>query len=189
MQVKVTKITDNKLLNLCLEYSLPSDKRKELNVSLKDIYVSEHSPIYSQIFVIELIGIPNFVHVHFRTHKKEFIFECARTFRTDKTNVKQDRNTPTDMIIICNAKKIIDIGLKRLCKKSSPETIEVMQMIKEEFLLIDSDLHSFIVPKCVYRNGICNEPKCCGYIHTDNFQTELSNYLFNFKHALKFVKV
>lgn len=176
MRVEVEKITDKKLLNKCLEYSLPPDKIKKLNVSLEKIYASEHSPIYSQIFVIEFINIPYFVHVHLRTHKKEFIFECARTFRTDKTDIVQDRNTPTDMIIICNSKKIIDICLKRLCAKTSYETTKAVSMMVDEIREIDSNLADFCVPKCMYRNGLCNEPKCCGYIKTEQFKNKLIKY-------------
>ena len=176
MEVKVQKITDKNLMNLCLQYSLPVDKIKSLNLNLKKIYSSEHSPIYSQIFIIELIQIPYFVHVHLRTHKKEFIFESARTFRSDKTNIIQDRNTPTDMIIICNAKKIIDICLKRLCKKASIETIQVTKEIVEQLKIVDPDLVDFCVPKCIYRNGLCNENPSCGYIKTTEFKEKLENY-------------
>lgn len=180
MQVQVQKITNESLMNECLEYSLPIDQIKKLKVKLKTVYKTEHSPIYSQIFVIKLHAIPSFVHVHLRTHKKEFIFESARTFRSDKTEVKQDRNTPTDMIIICNAKKIIDICQKRLCFKTSKETMSVVQMIVDEVKKIDSDLAEFCVPKCVYRNGLCNEHKSCGYINTPKFGNVIENYKNNF---------
>jgi len=180
MEIKISKITDKNILNKSLEYSLPADKLKTINCNLTAIYKTEHSPIYTQIFIIELIQIPYFVHVHLRTHKKEFIFESARTFRSDKTSVVQDRNTLTDMIIICNAKKIIDICLKRLCFKTSKETKEVVEGIVNELKEVDKELVQFCVPKCIYRNGFCNEFKSCGYINTQEFDTKLVNYSRNF---------
>lgn len=57
MEVKVTKLTDVSLLRLANSYT----SGKESNMSLATAYKHKHSPIRTQIFVIELRGIPLFV--------------------------------------------------------------------------------------------------------------------------------
>jgi hypothetical protein len=59
---------------------------------------------------------------------------------------------------------------KRLCYKASPETRDVMIMIKNEIDRVDPDLSYYMVPQCVYRGGICPEPRPCGNYKVRRFK-------------------
>lgn len=68
---KLTSINEAKEL---IETSVNGEYKSKIK-NLTKLYMSEHSPMYSQIFKIKLIGIPYFVHTHIRTHKSHFIVE------------------------------------------------------------------------------------------------------------------
>ena len=89
---------------------------------------------------------------------------------------KFDRYTPTDLSFIINAEALINMAKKRLCTKASPETREVMMIIKEKIKDVDPDLYNFLVPTCIYRGGICPELKSCKFCKTDVFAKILNNY-------------
>ena len=74
-----------------------------------------------------------------------------------------DRYAPTDLSFIINAEALMNMAHKRLCSKASPETRKLMAMIKHEIEVVDPALARHLVPMCVYRGGICSEPKSCGY--------------------------
>ena len=74
-----------------------------------------------------------------------------------------DRYAPTDLSFVINAEALINMAHKRLCSKASSETRKLMAMIKREIEVVDPALARHLVPMCVYRGGICSEPKSCGY--------------------------
>lgn len=87
-----------------------------------------------------------------------------------------DRLQPTDLAFIANAEALINMAHKRLCRKASVETRGVFVRIKEEVKAVDPDLYQHLVPMCVFRNGLCSEPKCCGFITTKRGMEELDNF-------------
>lgn len=89
---------------------------------------------------------------------------------------KFDRYAPTDIAFICNAEALINMAHKRLCSKASKETREIFNLIKEAIVDCDVDLANHLVPQCIYRGGICPEPKCCGFNKTDLFRKTLEHY-------------
>ena len=91
-----------------------------------------------------------------------------------------DRYTPVNLGLFINAQSLIDMAKLRLCKQAHAETIEVFQAIKDEVAKADSELAAMMVRKCVYRNGLCGESRCCGFNNTPVFKKELSEYLKNF---------
>lgn len=91
-----------------------------------------------------------------------------------------DRYTPVNLGLFVNAQSLIDMAKLRLCKQAHAETIEVFQAIKSEVAKVDSELAAMMVRKCVYRNGLCGESRCCGFNNTSVFKKELSEYLENF---------
>ena len=91
-----------------------------------------------------------------------------------------DRYTPVNLGLLINSQSLIDMAKLRLCKQAHKETIEVFTAIKNEISKNDPELAAMMVKKCVYRNGLCCESKCCGYNNSPNFKKELSEYLFNF---------
>lgn len=91
-----------------------------------------------------------------------------------------DRHTPVNLSLCLNAQSLIDMAKLRLCGQASSETRIIFQAIKDKIVEIDPSLAKVMVPKCVYRNGLCGEPRCCGYNSTEKFQDELHAYLENF---------
>ena len=91
-----------------------------------------------------------------------------------------DRETPVNLSLCINAQSLIDMAKLRLCSQASAGTREVFKAIRSKISEIDLDLAKMMVPKCVYRGGICGEPKCCGYNATKAFKEELYLYLSNF---------
>lgn len=87
-----------------------------------------------------------------------------------------DRYAPTDLAFIVNAEAIINMSHKRLCAKASAETREVWQAVVSKISDIDPDLAKHCVPQCMYRGGICPEPKGCGYNKTGLFNKQLTEY-------------
>lgn len=92
-----------------------------------------------------------------------------------------DRHAPTNMALKLNAEEIINISKVRLCSKASVETREVWQEVVNELRRgVDPDLAMHCVPTCVYRGGICPEPKSCGYNKSQIFQKYLEQYKLKF---------
>ena len=97
-----------------------------------------------------------------------------------------DRYTPVNLSLCINAQSLIDMAKLRLCTGCAhKETVVVFQKIKSEIEKIDPDLAAMMVRKCVYRNGLCGEMRCCGFNHTPAFQTELRDYISYFNEKQK----
>ena len=158
MEIKVTKLTDVALLKKAFN----STVRFNSNVDLLNAYRLMHSPIRTQEFFIEMLDIPTFVSVHFVRHKigcEHFVL----TNRDDRGGVKADRDTPVNHSMKINAESLITLARKRLCFKSHRKTVQVMSLIKNKLKEIDPDLVKFMVPECVFRNGLCSEGRfTCG---------------------------
>lgn len=92
-----------------------------------------------------------------------------------------DRYTPVNLSVLVNAQSLIDMSKLRLCTGTAHrETVQVFQSIKQEISKIDPALASVMVRKCVYRNGLCGEQRCCGFNHTSAFVQELQDYTSHF---------
>lgn len=86
-----------------------------------------------------------------------------------------DRFSPTSLCGLLSSEAIINLSVKRLCRKSSKETTEIWKAVLEKVREVDEDLFLFCVPKCV-QCGYCPE-KSCGFIKTSIYKTERENYL------------
>lgn len=158
MQVKVTKITDKPLLDLACSYTAGKDIEVK---SMRKMYLSEHSPIRTQMFVVEMMGIPSFVSVHFVRHKIG-VEHYVKSNRGDRGgNAEANRMTPVNHLMILNAQALISMSRKRLCGKASVETQDVMHRIKLCVAGVDTKLASCMVTDCVYRQD-CHEFSSCG---------------------------
>lgn len=100
----------------------------------------------------------------------------------DLANIAEncDRNTPVNLGLFLNAQSLIDMAKLRLCNQAHKDTIKVFQALKDKVAEVDPELASLMVRKCVYRNGLCGEPRCCGYNTTPAFLKEKIEYLRNF---------
>lgn len=87
-----------------------------------------------------------------------------------------DRETPVNLSLCINAQSLIDMAKLRLCMQASQGTREVFSEIKNQIAKIDPELASVMVRKCVYRNGLCGEMRCCGFNSTSAFETEAKGY-------------
>lgn len=88
-----------------------------------------------------------------------------------------DRYAPTDLAFIINAEALINMAHKRLCAKASKETRDLMTKIALGVAIADPALAPHLVPQCVFRGGICSEPKSCQWIFSGIGQTVLEEYV------------
>lgn len=87
-----------------------------------------------------------------------------------------DRNAATDLAFIANAEALINMAHKRMCSKASLETRIIIGQLKNEMQKVDFDLSEHLVPQCIYRGGICPEPKSCGYNTSDRGIEKIKEY-------------
>jgi hypothetical protein len=179
MKIEIQKLTDIGHAKEGIEFSLKGFESKLQNLS--KLYASEHSPACSQLYIIKLYDIPYYVHTHIRTHKHNFIFESVTSNRPDITGIKRSTEDSVNMIIYITAKNLIYMMLVRLCHKAMQETREIFELIKLELINQNDCLEAFCVPKCVYRNGLCGEFKCCGFNRTEKYFSIQKNYNSFFK--------
>lgn len=160
MNITITKITNKQLLDLACSYTAG----KDVNVKdIKKFYLSEHSPIRTQMFVIEMQDIPSFVSTHFVRHKIG-VEHFVKSNRPDRGgDGEANRNSPVSHLMFCNAQALINMARKRLCGKASIETQEVMHLIWHGVNEVDPELARCMVPDCEYRGG-CYEFSTCGRI-------------------------
>ncbi len=92
-----------------------------------------------------------------------------------------DRQTPVNLGLCINAQSLIDMAKLRLCTGcAAKETVIVFQAIKDKIKESDPHLAAMMVRKCVYRNGLCGEPRCCGFNRSPAFYNELAEYTAHF---------
>lgn len=103
----------------------------------------------------------------------------------DELEHRAGRQARTNLSLFINAQSLIDMAKVRICRQASLETQDVFASIKQEVAKCDPDLAEMMVAKCVYRNGLCGEPKCCGYNHTLAFANELNKYVSHFNDKQK----
>ena len=159
LRIKITKHTDIQEAYECIK----STSRGEISLksTLKQIYSWEHSITRSQIFSVQLTDVYTFVSVHLVRHVTTVPYVTSR--RDDRGgDGAEDRFTLLNHRFICNAEALMNMAHRRLCYKASPETRDTMLKIKESIRIVDPDLAYFMIPHCVYRGGICPEPKPCG---------------------------
>ena len=150
---------------------------KRVDMTTAEAYRSEHSPIRTQFFYIHIEGISNRVHTHFVRHHSGGQVHFVQTQRPDRIP-EGNEETLRNMDILINAQSLIDMAKTRLCNRAWGPTQDVMKEIKWAIAKIDPDLAQFMVPKCVYRNGLCSEPKTCGI----DMMKIYSNYPKLFEH-------
>lgn len=160
MRITVEKLTTVDLARRACKFTIHG--HKDSLISLKKVYQCEHSPMWTQLFWIEMIGIPNFVSVHLVRHSIG-VDHYVQTMRDDRgAGEIANRTTPTNHAMLINAQALVNMGRKRLCMKAHAETRLVMSEIVEEITKIDPDLADVMVPECEYRGGACHEIKPCG---------------------------
>jgi len=159
MEVTVTKLTDEKLMQQAFQAT--SKKPIKRQITLEEAYRWKHSPIRTQLFAINCTDIPSFVATHFSRHT-HYDFIGITTNRDDRGGEDLGRETPVNMMIVCNAEVLMTLARKRLCTKAHKQARLLMQKICFGVQQIDPALAKNMVVECEYRGGICYEPSCCG---------------------------
>ena len=168
MQIIARKITDMALAREAIE----STSRVQSKATLDQLYRWEHSPMRTQMFWVQMQDIPTATSVHTVRHKI-WIEHFVMTNRPDRGgDGSANRNTPVGHSFFCNAEALISMARKRLCYAASEETRDIMLTIKDAVRAVDPDLSRYMVPNCVYRGGICAEPKCCGKYRIRRYKGE-----------------
>ena len=160
MQTTVTaqRLTDNVLWRRAASLTA---RGRAVNMPLSNLYRCEHSPIRAILFWVEMRGIPSFVSTHLVRHKIG-IEHYVESNRDDRGGTgEENRLTPVNHGMLINAQALIEISKKRLCYKSHSKTIAVWSRVRNAIAIVDPDLARFMVPECVYRNGLCPELSEC----------------------------
>lgn len=158
MDIIIKKITDLELLQEAAGMTTGNTSK----MSLHTAYKSEHSPVRTQMFFIQMLGIPTASSVHLVRHKT-WIEHFVKSNRPDRGGDKNaGRATPVNHGIFVNAQELIEMSKVRLCNKADKTTRKIMEAIVKGMRAVDSDLANYMVPKCAYRNCLCGEPKTCG---------------------------
>jgi hypothetical protein len=164
------------------------EKEPSSELKLK-LLLSEHSPIRVLKFTYTFKNIKYWMSMHLSRHKigvEHFI----KTQRDDRTGVDRDNLPQSELVnhtISLNAQAIINISRKRLCNKTHEETKHAWVCFLRELSKAEDELVAVCVPECIYRNGICPEIECCGFIHTSEFKLLSKGYknIFNPKNISK----
>lgn len=159
MQISINKLTDDALMRRACEMTM----RGQSKMTLETMYACKHSPIRTQMFWIEMHGIPTFASVHFRTHGTG-ITHFVLSNREDRGGGENvDRWTPVNHAMLINAEALQNLAYKRLCQKAHKTVRGIMCAIKEVLAVEDKALADTLVPLCEWRNGRCDEPNPCGW--------------------------
>lgn len=150
---------------------------REVKASPSYWFKCEHSPIRMFRYFITFEGIKSFIATHFVRHGK-FAEHAITTYRDDlrpEDAEDKGRDTLVSQCIETNAQELISISRKRLCYKSHRETVAAWTKVCNEVKKVEPELHSFLVPECVYRNGICPEYVEC-HVGLDSVMEAYKNY-------------
>jgi hypothetical protein len=147
--------------------------------------VSEHSPIYTLHWTIEILDIPSWTSNQFVRSHEGFV-PFVSTQRNDKQNEYDRRKAPQDAPVNlrfeANAEGILLMSRKRLCFTASNETRIIWENVIEELKKVSPELAELCVKPCIYRRGICAEVfSTCRYNQSPNFVSELAKYEKYFK--------
>ncbi len=123
---------------------------------------ARHSPIRCLQFSFDLIEVPYWVTVHLVRHVH------AQPYVSSQRNDRQDKydrngapqNAPVNMIWDMNAEELMVIANKRLCRKTAPETREVIRKICDTVIEYCPEFGTVLVPMCMYAG--CHEIERCG---------------------------
>jgi len=155
------KATIKRTANMVKEACTSTLKGASSRLPLHKALQCEHSPIRTVRYWLEMIDLKTFVSVHLVRHNIG-VDHFVETNRSDRGgNDTVDRNTPVKHSMDINAQALINISRKRLCYCSAKETVSAWRKVREEVEKTDDVMARFMVPECVYRNGLCPELKMC----------------------------
>lgn len=126
---------------------------------------ANHSPIRTLNFCFRITDIPYWCSTHLARHVHATPF--ISTQRNDRQELydrnKAPQDAPVTMCWYMNAEELITIAHKRLCRQAAKETREIIEKICSEVIKTNPEFRELLVPNCIYRGGICDEFRCCGF--------------------------
>ena len=159
MNISIRKLTDDALMRRACEMTM----RGQSKMTLETMYACKHSPIRTQLFWVEMHGIPTFASVHLVRHNVG-VTHYVQSNREDRGGDENaNRWTPVNHAMLINAEALQNLAYKRLCHKAHKDVRGIMRAIKEVLAVEDRALADTLVPLCEWRNGLCSEPKPCGW--------------------------
>ena len=87
MKISATKLTTPDLARIACQYTMHSHAASA--ITMDRLYAMEHSPIRTQLFAVEMVGIPTFVSVHLTRHKIG-VEHWVQTNREDRLKKSDD---------------------------------------------------------------------------------------------------
>lgn len=170
MKTKIKKIAVDwtEIKNECRHTDNKEDTSKEATEKfVKQLLISEHSPIRLARIKWSWDGIKSWISVHFARHWLGWE-KWVSTQRTDRTGVNRDKSpqdTPVNMDVEANAQALINVSRYRLCKQASKETREYMMDLKASIKEAgQKEISDVMVPNCIYRMG-CPEFRTCWHMN------------------------
>lgn len=160
MKINIEKNYDDKLPN---RFAAATTHGRDVRASKRYWFACEHSPIRLYRYFIEIIGLKSFISTHLVRHGV-FANHAVTSKRDDlrpDPNEVIGRNTPVTHVVETNAQELITISRKRLCYKSHKETVGAWKKVTKAIKKVEPELFPFLVPECVFRNGICPEYTEC----------------------------
>ena len=130
----------------------------------KKLINSEHSPLRTLMFTIEMKDIPYCNSVHFVRHKIG-VEHYVKSQRFNENRENEPQNAPVNHIMDINAQALIFMARKRLCYKADETTRKIMKIIVFKIIELCPEFKGFFVPDCLYRGGSCHEFKPCEKIN------------------------
>lgn len=126
------------------------------------ILEARHSPIRRLHFSF-YIECPYWVSVHLvrHVHAQPYVKSQRNDRQGDYDRNKAPQDEMVCMIWDMNAEELITICNKRLCRKASEETREVVTEMRKLVLKKCPEFVNELVPMC-WREGKCHEMKSCG---------------------------
>lgn len=203
MEITIEKVTDERIMREACEMTILGTSKMTLRkvyacehspvrtqvfwIRLYDIplfcatqFIRHH--VGSQPFQLTCRPDRNGGNVKFKERIKEIVDHIQQGNNEDAICMLEwlsenaDRYTKVNLGLFLNAQSLINIAKDRLCSDASPETREIFKQICTKIGEVDKVLPLFLVPKCVYRGGICNSLKSCGYNKTLWGQREIEHY-------------
>lgn len=125
------------------------------------ILKAKHSPIRRLHFSF-MIECPYWVSVHLcrHVHAQPYVLSQRNDRQDNYDRNKAPQDTPVSMIWDMNAEELITIAEKRKCKKASPETRAVVELMCRRVCQVYPEFRGLLEPLCI-KYGTCIEIQPC----------------------------
>lgn len=182
LEIAVRAITeDSEVLNRC-RVTVWKDEIEKIPSErfMRDIYISEHSPIRDKWFVISIRGVKSWLATHFVRHSVGYT-PYVSTQRDDRLEYSESRDERkqgelVNMDITLNAQAFINVSKNRLCGQAHPEAQVLWSKVLSELHEVDEPLFSVCVPTCVSK-GFCPELHPCGRTESITYKEMRKKYI------------